>query len=186
MVRQRGRGGRAGGFSKFELVVCLLLMTVVGSILYGRYMALVVDAERAAIRGVIGWLQAGVNVRMSLAVTSGDYGGLGALEGSNPMVLVARVMEPPSNYLGELDGAAAQQAPRGYWYFDRDRGVLVYRLRYQASGDGFVRAADQRIGFRLKLRYRAADKHPGQRISGLALEAVDFDAWRQEPGEGLR
>jgi len=177
---------RAGGFTQFELVVCLLLMVVVASTLYSRYMALVVDAERAAFRGVLGWLQAGVNVRMSLAVTSGDLGGLHSLEGSNPMVLVAQVMEPPSNYLGELAGAAAQEARRGSWYFDPDHGVLVYRTKYQRAFDGFVLADDERIGFQLKLRYGSADKGSNHRISGLGLEMLDSDGWQRAFAQPLR
>lgn len=174
-----------GGFSKFELVICLLFMVVVGSSLYSRYMTLVVDAEQAAIRGVIGWLQAGINVRMSLAVTSGDLNSLRGLEGSNPMVLVARVMEPPSNYLGELTGDVAQQAARGSWYFDSERRVLVYRLQYQATAEGFTQAADQRLAFRLKLRYQTADTAGGEQIRGLALEAVDVDDWQRMLREPL-
>lgn len=173
------------GFSKFELVICLLFMLVVGSSLYSRYMTLVVDAEQAAIRGVIGWLQAGINVRMSLAVTSGDLNGLRGLEGSNPMVLVARVMEPPSNYLGELAGDAAQRAARGSWYFDTERRVLVYRLQYQATAEGFTQAADQRLAFRLKLRYQAADIAGGAQIRGLALEAVAAEDWQRMLREPL-
>lgn len=180
------KGRLQRGFTKFELVVCILVIVVVATALYSRYMALVADAERAAFRGVMGWLQAGVNVRMSLAVSNGDLGSLRRLENSNPMELVADVMSLPSNYLGELTEGAAEQARPGHWYFDRDRQLLVYRIRYQSTAEGFTRATDERLGFRLKVNYRAAVNSSRPVVSGLVLEPVGAQQWQALDSQGLR
>ncbi|WP_210398006.1 hypothetical protein [Motiliproteus sediminis] len=180
------RTRRHRGFTKFELVICILVIVVVATALYSRYMALVADAERAAFRGVMGWLQAGVNVRMSLALSDGDLSELQQLEGSNPMALVAEVMSLPSNYLGVLDDEAAARARPGNWYFDRDRGLLVYRFRYQSTAEGFTRAADERLGFRLKVNYRPAANQGRAAVSGLVLQAVGPDQWQLADSQGLR
>lgn len=165
--------GRTRGFTQFELVVCLTLILLLGFGGYLRYMALVVDAERAAFQGVMGWLQAGINLEMGRALVRGDLGELSVLEGRNPMELVTRVMTPPSNYLGALSGEAAAAAEPGNWYYDSERALLVYRVKYEANLEGFRRAPDRRLAFRLKVVYQPADNRGYRRVRGLKLEAVD-------------
>ncbi len=132
-----------------ELLVAGLLVLVLSSVSYRQYMGIVVDAEQAAFSSIRGWLQAGVNLAMSDALGRHDRG-LAELEGSNPMRLLDAVLLPPSNYLGELRGAASAEVQPGHWYFDLDRGVLYYRFRYRAAMQGFQRAGNTRVGFRLK------------------------------------
>ena len=163
---------RQRGFSMLELLVAGLLIVVLATVSYRQYMNIVVDAEQAAFSGIRGWLQAGVNLAISDAIGRRDRGNLAELEGSNPMKLLDGVLSLPSNYLGELSGAAVDQAKSGNWYFDVDRGVLYYRFRYRAAMQGFERAEDTRVGFRLKSVSPSAD-NKATRIELIGYLATD-------------
>ncbi len=172
---------RQRGFSLLELVIAGVLITVLVTVSYRQYMAIVVDAEHAAFNGVRGWLQAGLNMTLSNAIGGHHQASLEQLEGANPMQLLDGVMVPPSNYLGELSGSAAEQAEAGHWYFDLDRQLLLYRFRYRAAMNGFERAPDNRVGFRLKFVKPAADNglsHASARLM-LQIDTAPFN--RAEP-----
>ncbi len=165
MARQRG-------FSLLELVVCIALITGLASIAYSRLSQLAEDAEHAAFQGVVGWLQAGVNLEFSHALAQGRLADMQQLERYNPMLLADKVVQRPSNYLGELSEAQAEQAPAGHWFFVLGRGELVYRSRYRG---GFSRyQPDERgdIRFRLKLLRAAADSLGKRAVRGVALERI--------------
>ena len=184
MVKRSGPTSlqRQRGFSMLELVIAGLLIMVLVTVSYRQYMTIVVDAEHAAFNGVRGWLQAGLNMTLSNALGGSRPASLAELEGANPMQLLDGVMVPPSNYLGELSGRAAEQAEPGNWYFDRDRLLLLYRFRYRAAMNGFERAPDNRVGFRLKFVKRSADSRTNRTASGLMLliETAPFN--RAGPG----
>ena len=177
---------RQRGFSMLELVVAGLLIVVLATATYRQYMNIVVDAEHAAFDGVSGWLQAGLNMRLSRAVGGQQPELLADLEGANPMRLLEEVMVPPSNYLGELGGQEAQQAEPGNWYFDLQQRVLIYRFRYREAMEGFERAADQRIGLRLKFVKRSDDNGTDHETmvspSGLSL-IIDVTPYKQPAAE---
>lgn len=172
---------RQSGFSMLELVIAGLLIAVLAAASYRQYMDIVVDAEHAAFDGVSGWLQAGLNMRLSRAVVGQQLDPLADLEGANPMRLLEGVMVPPSNYLGELGGQAAQQAEPGNWYFDLQQRVLIYRFRYREAMEGFERAADQRIGLRLKFVKRPADNGTDEKTRvtppglSLVIDVAPYD-----------
>jgi hypothetical protein len=137
------------GFSMLQLLVSGLLIVVLGTSSYRQYMSIAVDAERAAFSAVRGSLQAGVNLTMLDVLGRRNRSKLAELEGSNPMRILKRVLSPPSNYLGELSGAAVADAQSGNWYFDLDQGALYYRFRYSQTSEGLERADNDRVGFRL-------------------------------------
>ncbi|WP_207060644.1 Tfp pilus assembly protein FimT/FimU [Motiliproteus sp. SC1-56] len=166
----RGDARRQRGFTLFELVVCLLLITVLATLAYLHYQRLAVDAERAAFRGVLGWLRAGINLERTRALGSGQPASLEALEGTNPMALLARVVTPPANYVGERNGDEALAVPGGRWYFDSGTGQLVYRVRYAANRRGLPPGVE-RVGFSLKVHPAPADKKDRRVRRGLALTA---------------
>ena len=147
-----------------ELVIAGIMIVLLATATYSQYMNIVVNAERAAFNGVRGWLQAGANMAMSDAIGRRSRDTLHSLDGANPMRLLEGVMEPPSNYLGELAGEAAAEAEPGHWYFDTDQQVLFYRFAYREAMQGFTRAEDRRIGFRLKFGQLQADN---ETIKGL-------------------
>lgn len=162
---------RQTGFSLLELVVVGFVILVVITASYRQYMNIVVDAEMAAFNGVRGWLQAGVNLAMS-DVIGGKGRRLEEFDGANPMALLENAMSPPSNYLGELEGSAVQQAEPGNWYFDLDQRALFYRFRYREAMQGFEQAPDDRVGFELKLLHGRADNSSNPDQQTLRLEFI--------------
>ncbi len=176
MIRSRQQG-----FSLVELVVALAVIFVLVAGAYMRYMELVVDAERAAFKGVWGWMRAGINMEMSHALSNQGFDSLIELEQSNPMVLVMKVMDPPSNYLGELSATEAKKASPGHWYYDLDQRLLVYHVRYTENLIGITDHPDKRLKFKLKVSRRGADSKINKAsspISGLQLLPIEKDFWK--------
>ncbi len=172
---------RQQGFSLLELVIALALIIVLATSSYTRYMGLVVDAERAAFRGVWGWLRSGINMEMSEALSSRGFESLTELEHTNPMILVMKVMESPSNYLGELSQQEVHQAAPGSWYYDLDQRLLVYHVRYTENIEGIEGDADKRLKFKLKVVRRNADSLSDKEqypVRGLELSPVDKNFWQ--------
>ena len=178
------------GFSLVELVVAVVVILVLLTGTYVRYMALVADAERAAFQGVMGWLQAGLNMEMGRALTGGGKQQLQALQDGNPMVLVSKIMEVPSNYLGELDSQQSKNAKPGHWYFDLDQRLLVYRVRYDENLEGIEKSGDNKLSFVLKVVYDTADNSndgTSQRaVRYIRLQPLNRDFWKTPLGSGRK
>jgi hypothetical protein len=106
-------------FRRFEALVWLIASLVLLGIFLSRISFYTKSAEERAIETTLSQLRAAIELHRLRSATTV------ALEGSNPMRLLA---VPPSNYVGEfasLDGAPAQ---RGTWFFDRQSKTLVYML----------------------------------------------------------
>lgn len=170
---------RQSGFSLLELMVvsCLLLIVVSGT--YLRYMALVVEAEQAAFKGVVSSLQAGINLRLGEAYSRHRLGQLDQLDNTNPMQLLSQLMVPPNNYLGELSAKEALQAPPAHWYYDLDQRRLVYHVRYTQNTNGLM-VENQRIPFRLQARTPLPGPQERQ-IAGRLRLIADADLFWQSP-----
>ncbi|MFT5722327.1 MAG: hypothetical protein ACI9W6_002653 [Motiliproteus sp.] len=158
------------GFSMLQLLVSGLLILVLVTLSYRQYMSIAADAERAAFTRVRGSLQAGVNLAMAGVKNWQNSSESAELEGSNSMDLLERVLSPPSNYLGELSGAAVTGAQSGNWYFDLDQRALYYHFRYSQASEGLERADNLRIGFRIASEHPAADKT----ASSIGLSLIEM------------
>ncbi len=169
----RSTPARQRGFTLLELVIAIVVILLLATGSYIRYMALAADAERAAFKGVSGWLRAGLNMEVSGALGRNDMASLEALEMSNPMSLVMKVMEPPSNYLGELSGTEARNAAAGHWYYDLDQRLLAYHVRYNRNLEAIAGTNYNRLYFKLKVSFRPADRNGMLRPGGLRLEPVE-------------
>ena len=122
------RGGALdAGLSLVELVVVICIVAVLAGVLLGRLHGLQAEAERASVEHVIGALRSALALQVADAVAEGREGELARLAGSDPMEQLA---ETPANYLGALDGPDPAAVRPGHWYFDRNRRLLVYRVRH--------------------------------------------------------
>ena len=186
-LKSQGSFKTQGGFSLLELLVAAAVILVLVAGAYSRYMELAIDAERAAFKGVIGWLQAGINMEMGHALTQGGMQNLEHLEHSNPMALVLRVIEPPSNYLGELNQQQALGVEPGFWYFDLHQKSLIYRVRYDQNLEGIDKLDNNKLSFILKLVYSPADNYKGRRvIRRVRLQPSHKDFWKTPLGSGWK
>lgn len=161
------RGNR--GFTLFELVVFILVVSIVFSVGMRRFQSYPGEAERANFLAITSQLKAAVNLQMMNAIAGASWQELGRLENSNPMNLL---LETPTNYVGEFALVDEISMPRRSWYFDSFNGQLVYlandnRYLFSALGDGSSTLSS--IRFRIAMRY--ADEEPGQAPQGLGIDA---------------
>lgn len=177
---------RHGGFTLLELVVVICIVALLTGFAARRLLALRVEAERAALGQVVGGLQAAVSLELLTRIARGRDGDreLAALAGSNPMSLL---IEPPYNYVGELDGAdpvrLAESVRPGRWYFDQRAAQLVYRARYPKRFESEL-PGTPRAAFRVEVLWDDRDGDgrfdPGvDGIGGARLARVASYRWKK-------
>lgn len=180
----KGRGcarHRNRGFSLLELVIVIVIISVLLVLAISRLLALQVDAERVTMETVAGTLRSAIGIKVAESIVRMKVADLRALEGSNPMDLLA---ETPRNYLGERDGVDPVTLEDGNWYFDRQAKVLVYLVRHKGFFTG-GQSNPPRARFALRLVY--SDKNgngvfdPGvDAIEGMRLSPVEPYSWSRQ------
>ena len=122
-----GRRRRPGyfGFSLFELLVVIVIVSVLMVIAISRLLALQVDAERVVMESVVGAIRSGLGIKVAQAIVKQNVNSLPEYENSNPMNLLAEV---PVNYLGEFEAPDPYALEKGSWYFDRSPVACLYIL----------------------------------------------------------
>lgn len=167
-------GSTVGGFSYLELVIVVIIISVLLVVLGTKFMAMQVDAERAAMDNVLGSLRSAVGIKVAEYLARDDMTGIRGLAGTNPM---RRLAELPKNYLGEIDPATTR-VEGGEWYFDVRTGYLVYTVR---NADHFQTslAPPARARFVLKLVVERDGKDSRARpaIAGVRLVPVEPYRW---------
>lgn len=166
------------GFSLFELIVYILLVSTIFSVSMRRFGDFPEEAERANFLAITGQIKAAVNLQMMKAIAGGNWENLAYLENSNPMDLM---LEAPSNYAGAYNPADEQSLSRRTWYFDSVNGQLVYLASdsshlFSTQGDGI-----SSIRFRIAQRYAedVSGGGRGQKWQGLVLEEVTPFDWQR-------
>lgn len=162
------RGHKSEGFSLFELIVYILLVSTVFSVSMRRFSDFPGEAERANFLAITTQIKAAVNIQMMKAIAGGRWDSLGGIENSNPMDLM---LETPSNYAGAFGSVDLQSMPRRTWYFDSANGHLVYLANdtshlFSSQGDGSSTLSEVR--FRIAQRY-AGDGQGS--AAGLGIDA---------------
>jgi type II secretory pathway pseudopilin PulG len=107
--------------------VVLSIVAVLAAMLLDRLSKLRVEAERVTVAHVLGSLRSALALEVAAHMASGSTGAIEDLIGTNPM---DRLSPQPENYLGALDDPDPAQIPRGRWYFNTNRQLLIYRVRH--------------------------------------------------------
>jgi len=138
------RGAR--GFSLFELVIVVVLISLLLTVAIDRLLLFKAQAERTAMEQVLGNLRSGITIRLAEMAVRGKLGDADKLAGSNPMGLLA---VRPENYLGEFFGPDPASLDPGNWYYDSRDGALCYLVE---SADYFdtVLPPPARARFRIR------------------------------------
>lgn len=114
---------KSAGFSLFEMVVVICSIVILYMVAEQRLNEMPAAAERASFMAVLEQIKTGVNFEMVTRLAGGHGGEIRSLEGKNPMDFL---IEPPSNYRGELDLVTDAVERRSSWYFETSTGQLVY------------------------------------------------------------
>jgi len=165
---------RQRGFSLFELIAYILIVSITFSYAFNRFADFPGEAERANFTSIMMQLKAGVTLQMMNGIASGKWHELAVLEGSNPMNLM---LETPTNYVGELGQLDVSQLPRRIWYFDATAGELVYLANntnnLYAMVNGGAQPADH-VRLRIAMRYNDEAR---TEWSGMTLDPVVPFVW---------
>ena len=103
-----------------------MALVVLSALLFGLLEAVAWmerEAERSRVREVVARLELGLKAEAGSRIARGQEAAVHALAGTNPVRWLA---QPPGGYRGEYAGDAPASLQRGYWYYDRRAGALMY------------------------------------------------------------
>ena len=178
MKIRRSASTRPYGFSLFELLVVIVIISILFVVAISRLVALQVDAERVVMESVVGSLRSGLGIKVAESIVRQRIAGLPAYEASNPMNLLAEV---PVNYLGERSGVDPHTLEKGSWYFDLPSQTLVYIV----DNTGYFSGGTDdppRAKFKIRLVYSDANGNGVydsgvDSIEGLRLAVMESYRW---------
>jgi len=166
------------GFSLFELLVVIVIVSILMIIAISRLLALQVDAERVTMESTVGALRSGLGIKVAESIVKHKVSALPAYEDSNPMNLLAEV---PRNYLGEMESVDPHTLEKGSWYFDKPAKTLVYLVDNAGYFSGGI-DNPPRARFKIRLVYTDVDSNGTfdssiDSIGGLRLAALEPYGW---------
>lgn len=141
--------GRDGGFSLLELVVVIALIGTMLSIALYKLVRYVHEAERVAVMTFEAQMRNVLLTEAAKRLLAKQSAPLAELDQCNPIRLL---LDPPVNYVGELDEDQMDLADGRQWYFDATRRELVYR-----RGNWWAERAGREIRYQVRLAYKDRD-----------------------------
>lgn len=180
MKIRRSISTKSFGFSLFELLVVVVIISILFVVAISRLISLQVDAERVVMESTVGAIRSGLGIKVAESIVRQNVAGLPAYEDRNPMNLLAEV---PKNYLGELEGADLHSLEKGSWYFDLPSRTLVYLVDNTGYFSGGV-DDPPRVRFKIRLVYTDANGNGAydsgvDAIEGLRLATMEPYQWKK-------
>lgn len=170
---------RADGFTLFELIVVIILVSLLSGMLFRRFLDYQEVAEKAAMEQTAGAIRSALAIQMAGLIAQGKVEELPKLATLNPVTLLAEVQK---NYAGEFYEPGADDIPPGSWYYDLKRKQLVYRVQ---RGEHFVpdEQGNKSVRYRVSLVYnqpldRTAPATEVRNIGGVVLQEVEPYVWK--------
>ena len=166
-VRLRPAGGLAG-FTLFELIVVICIVSILAGILLNRLEVYKEAAEKAAMQQTAAAIKSALQMRVASYMITGRDKEIENLRNENP---VSWLQEKPADYAGEFYADAYARVRPGSWYFDLSRRELVYVVNLGAN---FKPRADARkwVRYRVRIEYDTVPQKDAP--SRKVLSAVTF------------
>lgn len=173
-ARWNFRRERSRGITLLELVVCIAVILATAGALLSRLRYYQEAAERADMEYTANTLKLALQLRIGH-----DHGqqrpvDYAAVMRENPVSWLER---PMKGYRGEVGQAEARLVPPGSWYFDRQRGELVYlplrtgQLEPDSEGMKRVRYAVHMV------RAQSGSRKEDAAVLGVQLAPVEPYRW---------
>lgn len=163
------------GFTVFELVVVIAVISVLAIVALNYYYKLLVDVESTSMELDLGIMRSAVSMQVADHLASGNVSGLKKLVDGNPLDLLA---EMPDNYLGVISHYRIEEIEKGSWFFDGKAQTLIYTVRNQIYFETEL-AGSARARFRVFPVYsdRIVGNKKAKYISGLMLKELEPYRW---------
>lgn len=160
--------GRQFGFTLFELIVVVCIVTVMIGILFSRLQVYKEAAEKAAMQQTAAAIKSALQMRVASYLISGRDNEIESLATKNP---INWLQEHPGNYAGEFFADAYARVPPGNWYYDLTRQELIYVI---GLGDHFKPGPDGRkwVRYRVRIAYEDVPLQAG--TTRKVLSAANF------------
>ena len=173
LVRERA------GFTLIELIVVICVISVLASVALQRLTVYQELAERAMMELTLRNIKTGLQIRLAELIIANRQSEAAQLERGNPIQWLA---EKPANFGGDY------RAPgeRGNWYYDTDRGDLVYVVNNGAFLETRAANGVKELRFRTRL-LKGVVNFGGtttETVTGITLEPVYPYQWPQPVSAG--
>lgn len=129
------RGNSCRGFTLFELVVVVVLVSFLATAAFSRFRSLQDAAEQAAVEANVAALRAALLIRSTELAAGNRWQEMLRLQRQNPFLLLET---PPGNYAGEYAGSWAP----GNWYYLPGESAVAYVIR---QGNDFAAGDEGRV-----------------------------------------
>ncbi len=120
MVFERGMksgypGPQQNGFTLFEVVVVVCIISILAVFALDRYCKLLVDVERTTMEYTLGVMRSALHIQYAELYLAGKLDQVGELVQANPMDHLA---ERPANFLDKEVSGHFDQVDPGTWLFN--------------------------------------------------------------------
>lgn len=164
---------RQAGFSLFELLVCIIIISVLAAVLLNRLGYYQEMAEKAAMESTLQTIKTGLQIRLAELIVTNRQGQAAELETEDP---VQWLDDKPPNYGGDyrfpLDTAT--------WYFDAGERQLVYVVNTGSRLDLDAGSGPKQVRFRARLLKDRVKVYGTtmESVTGVTLVPVQSYRWR--------
>jgi len=168
--------GSQAGFTLFELIVVICIVSVMAFTLLDRLQVYKEGAEKAVMQQTAAAIKSALQMRVASYMIHGRQSEIENLRTENP---VNWLQERPENYAGEFYADAYARVRPGSWYFDLARREFIYVVDL---GTHFKPGPDGRkwVRYRVTIDYEQLpekDAPPRMVFSALSFSPVQAYEW---------
>ena len=175
------------GVSVTQFLLLLLLVGILISVAVDRIWSLREEAERVGVIHLVASMRSALAAKMSEIVIKEGAEGWVALAGSNPMALLDDKKSNafsesrlPWSYEGEGGSKPYNEIMLKHWYFDRDRGELIYRVLFTENFETTLHGT-KRIVLKIVLDYHDVNNNglydKRERVRSIRLTSYGTNSW---------